>query len=152
LFLPIQAGAIFHAEYRSVTLEMLYTNCAGLAVHKQTVKVCWLTQASNGQSHQECRTSLTTTQELLKLSDWLREQGCTHVACEATGGYWNPLFNLLAGHVELLVGNAQPIKAVPGRKTDLTDAEWIAELLHHGLLTASFIPSGPQREVRELTR
>jgi len=133
-------------------MEILYTNCAGLDVHKKTVKACLLTQGSNGQSHKEFRTYLTTTEELLKLSDWLREQGCTHIAFEATGVYWKPVFNLLEGSFELLVVNAQHIKAVPGRKTDVKDAEWIADLLQHGLLKASFIPSGPQRELRELTR
>jgi transposase len=133
-------------------MEILYTNCAGLDVHKKTVKVCLLTQGSNGQSHKEFRTYVTTTEELLKLSDWLREQGCTHVAFEATGVYWKPIFNLLEDHFELLMVNAQHIKAVPGRKTDIKDAEWIADLLHHGLLKASFIPSGPQRELRDLTR
>jgi transposase len=133
-------------------MEILYTNCAGLDVHKKTVKVCLLTQGSNGQSHKEFRTYVTTTEELLKLSDWLREQGCTHVAFEATGVYWKPIFNLLEDHFELLMVNAQHIKAVPGRKTDIKDAEWIADLLLHGLLKASFIPSGPQRELRDLTR
>jgi transposase len=95
---------------------------------------------------------LTTTEELLKLGDWLKEQGCTHVAFEATGVYWKPVFNLLEGNFEVLVVNAQHIKAVPGRKTDIKDAEWIADLLQHGLLKASFIPSGPQRELRDLTR
>jgi len=97
-------------------MEILYTHCAGLDVHKKTVKVCLLTQGANEQPHKEFRTYLTTTQELLKLSDWLHEQGCTHVAFEATGGYWKPIFNLLEGHFELLVVNAQHIKAVPGRK------------------------------------
>jgi transposase len=133
-------------------MEILYTNCAGLDVHKKTVKACLLTQTSHGQRQKEFRTYLTTTEELLKLSDWLREQGCTHVAFEATGVYWKPVFNLLEGSFELLVVNAQHIKAVPGRKTDVKDAEWIADLLQHGLLKASFIPSGPQRELRDLTR
>jgi transposase len=133
-------------------MEILYTHCAGLDVHKKTVKVCLLTQGSTGQPHKEFRTYLTTTEEVLKLSDWLREQECTHVAFEATGVYWKPVFNLLEGHFELLVVNAQHIKAVPGRKTDVHDAEWIADLLRHGLLKASFIPSGPQRELRDLTR
>ena len=133
-------------------MEILYTRCAGLDVHKKTVKVCLLTQGSNGQPHKEFRTYMTTTEELLKLSDWLREQECTHVAFEATGVYWKPVFNLLEGSFELLVVNAQHIKAVPGRKTDVRDAEWIAELLRHGQLKASFIPSGPQRELRDLTR
>jgi transposase len=133
-------------------MEILYANCAGLDVHKKTVKVCVLTHASNGQTHKEFRTYFTTTEELLKLGDWLKEQGCTHIAFEATGVYWKPVFNLLEGSFEVLVVNAQHIKAVPGRKTDVKDAEWIADLLQHGLLKASFIPSGPQRELRDLTR
>jgi transposase len=108
-------------------MEILYTNCAGIDVHKQTVKVCLLTRTSDGQSHKEFRTYLTTTEELLQLGDWLKEHGCTHVAFEATGVYWNPVFNLLEGSFELLVVNAHHIKAVPGRKTDVKDAEWIAE-------------------------
>lgn len=133
-------------------MEILYTNCAGLDVHKKNVKVCLLKQVPNGQPHKEFRTYLTTTEELLKLSDWLKEQECTHVAFEATGVYWKPVFNLLEGCFELLVVNAQHIKKVPGRKTDATDAEWIADLLQHGLLNSSFIPSAPQRELRDLTR
>lgn len=133
-------------------MEILYTNCAGLDVHKKTVKVCVMTHASNGQLQKEFRTYFTTTEELLKLCDWLKEQGCTHIAFEATGVYWKPVFNLLEGCFEVLVVNAQHIKAVPGRKTDVKDAEWIADLLQHGLLKASFIPSGPQRELRDLTR
>lgn len=133
-------------------MEILYTNCAGLDVHKKTVKVCMLTQSSTSQPHKEFRTYFTTTEELLKLSDWLKEQGCTHVAFEATGVYWKPVFHLLEGSFEVLVVNAQHIKTVPGRKTDIKDAEWIADLLQHGLLKASFIPSGPQREMRDLTR
>ena len=133
-------------------MEILYTTCAGLDVHKKTVKVCLLTRTSHGQPHKEFRTYFTTTEELLKLGDWLKEQGCTHVAFEATGVYWKPVFNLLEGSFELLVVNAQHIKAVPGRKTDVKDAAWIADLLQHGLLKASFIPSGPQRELRDLTR
>jgi transposase len=133
-------------------MEILYTNCAGLDVHKKTVKVCLLIRTSDGQLHKEFRTYFTTTEELLQLGDWLKEQGCTHVAFEATGVYWKPVFNLLEGSFELLVVNAQHIKAVPGRKTDVKDAEWIADLLAHGLLKGSFIPSGPQRELRDLTR
>jgi transposase len=133
-------------------MEILYTNCAGLDVHKKTVKVCVMTHTSNGQLHKEFRTYFTTMEELLKLSDWLTERGCTHIAFEATGVYWKPVFNLLEGNFELLVVNAQHIKAVPGRKTDVKDAEWIADLLQHGLLKASFIPSHPQRELRDLTR
>src|SRR5690242_6384505 len=122
-------------------MEVLYTNGAGLDVHKKTIKVCLLTHPSSGpnQPHKAFRTYFTTTEELLKLSDWLKEQGCTHIAFEATGVYWKPVFNLLESGFEVLVVNAQPIKAVPGRKTDIKDAEWIADLLAHGLLKASFI-------------
>ena len=133
-------------------MDILYTNCAGLDVHKKTVTVCVLTQASTGQLQKQLRTYFTTAEELLKLSDWLTEQGCTHLAFEATGVYWKPVFNLLEGNFEVLVVNAQHIKAVPGRKTDVKDAEWIADLLQHGLLKASFIPSSPQRQLRDLTR
>jgi transposase len=103
-------------------MEILYTNCAGLDVHKKTVKVCLLTQGSNGQPHKEFRTYFTTTEELLNLSDWLKEQEVTHLAFEATGVYWKPVFNLLEGNFEILGVNAQHIKAVPGRKTDVKDA------------------------------
>ncbi len=136
----------------SSKMEVRYARCAGLDVHKQTVKVCLLIRQENGQIHKEFRTYGTTTQELLDLADWLKEQGCTHIALEATGVYWKPIYNLLEGGFELLVVNARHIKAVPGRKTDIRDAEWIADLLSHGLLRASFIPSAPQRELRELTR
>src|SRR5258708_1756653 len=133
-------------------MEILYTRCAGLDVHKKTVKVCMLIRQADGQPHKEFRTYGTTTRELLELADWLKEQGCTQVAMEGTGVYWKPVYNLLEGSFELLVVNAQHIKAVPGRKTDTKDAEWIADLLQHGLLKASFIPGAPQRELRELTR
>jgi len=133
-------------------MEILYARCAGFDVHKKTVRVCFLIRDEHGQSHKEFRTYGTTTEELLKLVDWLKEQGCTHVAMEGTGVYWKPVYNLLEGNFELLVVNAQHIKAVPGRKTDTKDAEWIADLLQHGLLKASFIPSAPQRELRDLTR
>jgi len=136
----------------SSEMEILYARCAGFDVHKKTVKVCLLLRQADGQLHKELRTYGTTTQELFTLSDWLKEQGCTHVAMEGTGVYWKPVYNLLEGNFSLLVVNAQHIKTVPGRKTDVKDAEWIANLLQHGLLKASFIPSAPQRELRELTR
>src|SRR6266568_10595 len=137
---------------RSVEMEILYANCAGLDVHKKTVKVCLLRRPSTGQPHKEFRTYLTTTEELLQLGDWLKEQGCTHVAFEATGVYWKPVFNLLESSFEVMVVNAQHIKQVPGRKTVVKDAQWIADLLQHGLLKASFIPEQPQRDLRELLR
>lgn len=133
-------------------MEILYPRCAGLDVHKKTVRVCVLSRDEQGKSHKEFRTYMTTTQDLLNLLDWLLEAGCSHVALEGTGVYWKPIYNLFEGQIEVLVVNAQHIKAVPGRKTDTKDAEWIADLLQHGLLKASFIPSAPQRELRELTR
>ena len=133
-------------------MEILYERCAGLDVHKKNVKVCFSSSSAGGQRQKETRTYLTMTENLLELRDWLKEQGCTHLAMEATGVYWKPIYNLLEGDFEILVVNARHMKAVPGRKTDVKDAEWIADLLAHGLLTASFIPSAPQRELRELTR
>lgn len=133
-------------------MEIFYARCAGLDVHKKTIRVCVLIRQEQGKSQKELRTYMTTTQDLLNLLDWLLEQGCTHVALEGTGVYWKPVYNLFEGQIEVLVVNAQHIKAVPGRKTDTKDAEWIADLLAHGLLKASFIPSAPQRELRDLTR
>jgi transposase len=133
-------------------MEVLYQHCAGLDVHKKNVKVCLITPGADGQLHKELRTYATTTQDLLQMHDWLHSQGCTHVAMESTGVYWKPIYNLFEGDFTLLVVNARHIKTVPGRKTDVKDAEWIADLLQHGLLHASFIPWAPQRELRDLTR
>jgi transposase len=133
-------------------MEILHTRCAGIDVHKKNVKVCLILIDEQGKRTKEIRTYLTMTHQLLELRDWLKEQGCTHIAFEATGVYWKPVFNLLEGDFEILVVNAHHMKAVPGRKTDVKDAEWIADLLQHGLLKASFIPSAPQRELRDLTR
>lgn len=133
-------------------MEILYPRCAGFDIHKKTVRVCALIQPENGKVSKEFRTYATTTADLLNLLDWLLQIGCSHVALEGTGVYWQPVYNLFEGQIEVLVVNAQHIKAVPGRKTDTKDAEWIADLLRHGLLKASFIPSAPQRELRELTR
>lgn len=133
-------------------MELVYERCCGLDVHKKMVMACLSIPDGKGQRSKEVRTFRTTTQELLLLRDWLVLNECTHVAMEATGVYWKPIYNLLEGAVELLVVNARHIKAVPGRKTDVRDAEWIADLLQHGLLTSSFIPDAPQRELRELTR
>lgn len=133
-------------------MEVLYPRCAGCDVHKKTVKVCLIVQEGKASPKKILRTYKTMTADLLEMRDWLAEQGCTHIAMEATGVYWRPIFNLLGADFALLVVNAHHIKAVPGRKTDVKDAEWIADLLRHGLLKASFIPSAPQRELRELTR
>lgn len=132
-------------------METLYTSCCGLDVHLKTVVACLL-KVVGQKVHKQVRVFKTMTQDILALSDWLQAEACTHVAMESTGVYWKPIYNLLEGHFELLVVNAQHMKTVPGRKTDVADAEWIADLLRHGLLRGSFIPDAPQREVRELTR
>ena len=133
-------------------MDMIYPRCCGLDVHKKTVVACLIMSTEGPEPVKEMRTFRTMTADLLALADWLQQAGCTHVAMESTGVYWRPVYNLLEGQFELLVVNAQHIKAVPGRKTDVKDAAWIAELLRHGLLRGSFIPSKPQRQLRELTR
>jgi len=133
-------------------MDVIYQRCCGLDVHKRTVTACLLTPKSEGGRNQETRTFGTMTDDLLALADWLAQAGCTNVAMEATGVYWKPVYNILEGQFETLVVNAYHVKAVPGRKTDVRDAEWIADLLQHGLLRGSFIPDRPQRELRELTR
>jgi transposase len=133
-------------------MEIVYERCCGLDIHKKRIVACLITQSAKKQRSKEIRTFRTVTSELLALQDWLREAGCTPIAMEATGVYWKPAFNVLEGQFELLVVNAHHIKAVPGRKTDIRDAEWIADLLQHGLLKSSFIPPTAQRELRDLTR
>ncbi len=133
-------------------MEILYPNCAGLDVHKKTVVACCLTMNEHGQKEKAIATFGTTTAELLKLSDWLTAKGVTHVALESTAEYWKPVWNILEGNFELVLVNAQHIKRMPGRKTDVQDAEWLADLLQHGLLVASFVPPVAQRERRDLTR
>jgi transposase len=133
-------------------MDVISTHCCGLDVHKRTVVACLITPGLGKKRNQEIRTFGTTTPELLQLADWLMVAGCTHVAMESTGVYWKPVFNLLESSFEVMVVNAQHIKAVPGRKTDVNDAEWIADLLQHGLLKASFIPNQDLRELREAIR
>jgi len=133
-------------------MEIVYAHCAGLDVHKKTVVVAIIVPDEAGGLRKEVRTFGTMTADLLALSDWLMTCGVTHVAIESTGEYWKPVYNILENNFEILLVNAQHIKAVPGRKTDVKDAEWIAELLRHGLLKASFVPPLGQRELRELTR
>lgn len=129
-------------------MRVVYERCCGLDVHKKTVVACVLTPEGK-----QLRAFSTMTQELLALADWLTEREVTHVAMESTGVFWKPIYNLLeALPFTLLVVNAQHFKAVPGRKTDVKDAEWLADLLGHGLLRGSFIPDRPQRELRELVR
>lgn len=133
-------------------MEILYRCCCGMDVHKKFVVACLLRIDEQGEETRHVQRFETYTEDLLRLSDWLTSSGCTHVAMESTGVYWKPIYNLLEGHLELLVVNAHHIKAVPGRKTDVKDSEWIAELLQHGLLKASFIPPQSQRDWRDLTR
>lgn len=133
-------------------MEKIYERCCGLDVHKKTVVACLRVPGARGRRTSEVRTFGTMTPELLALADWLLQAGCTHVAMESTGVYWKPVFNILEGVCEVLLVNAHHIKAVPGRKTDVKDCEWIAQLLEHGLLRASFIPPPPIRDLRDLTR
>jgi transposase len=133
-------------------MDVLYPHCAGLDVHKKTVVACVITPDATASWHKEIRSFGTMTADLLALSDWLQVSAVTHVAMESTGEYWRPIFNILEGNFDVLLVNAQHIKAVPGRKTDVKDAEWIADLLQHGLLRGSFIPPVAQRDLRDLTR
>jgi transposase len=133
-------------------VAVVYDRCCGLDVHQQTVVACLITPGPNGQPAKEVRTFGTMTADLLELADWLRAAACSQVAMESTGVYWKPIWNLLEDEFSLLLVNARHIKAVPGRKTDVRDCEWIADLLRHGLLHGSFVPDRPQRELRELTR
>ncbi len=133
-------------------MDPMFPRCCGLDVHKKTVVACLLTPGTGGRSRREKRVFSTMTDDLLAMIEWLKAAGCTHLAMESTGVYWKPIYNLCEGHFTLLVVNAQHMKALPGRKTDMSDAEWIAELLQHGLLRGSFIPPAFQRELRELTR
>jgi transposase len=133
-------------------MDVLYPRCAGLDVHKDTVVAC-VRVASDGAATIEVRTFDTTTPGLLALSAWLAEHGCTHVAMEATGVYWKPVWHILSdGDVTLILANAAHVNNVPGRKTDVADAQWLAELLAHGLIRASFVPEAPTQDMRALLR
>ena len=133
-------------------MDVLYPRCAGLDVHKDSV-VAAVRLAADGAVKTDIRTFDTTTPGLLSLSAWLTENGCTHVAMEATGVYWKPVWHILAdGDFTLILANAAHVKNVPGRKTDVADAAWLAELLAHGLIRASFVPEAPTQEMRALLR
>ena len=132
-------------------MEVLHPRCGGLDVHKDTVVAC-ARVAADGKVGQEVSTFETTTKGLLALSDWLSERQVTIVAMEATGVYWKPVWHVLEGTFELVLANAAHIKNVPGRKTDVNDATWIADLLAHGLIRASFVPPTSTQELRTLTR
>ena len=131
---------------------MIHPCCAGLDVHKKTVVACVRRLGQDGQVDSQVRTYRTMTADLIALADWLDAEGVSHVAMESTGVYWKPVFHLLEGRFEVLLVIAHPVKQVPGRKTDVKDAEWIARLLQFGLLKAGFIPPPPVRELRDLTR
>jgi transposase len=134
-------------------MERLIERCCGLDVHKATVSACVrVTPRPGGEVKQEVRTFATTTAELLALREWLTERAVTHVAMEATGVYWKPVYYLLENDFELLLVNPAHFKQVPGRKTDVADCVWLAQLLEHGLLRSSFVPPAPIRELRDLTR
>ena len=131
-------------------MEVLYPRCAGLDVHKDIIVAC--VRCVSPPAHHEVRSFDTTTAGLLALADWLGSHGCTHVAMEATGVYWKPVWHLLEDRFELVLANAQHVRNVPGRKTDVNDAMWIADLLAHGLIRSSFVPPAPIQELRDLTR
>ena len=136
-------------------MEVIFTYCAGLDVHKKTVMACRVTPDPTGQQVDglmELQEFGTMTVDLLALSDWLAAAGITHVAMESTGEYWKPLYNILEGDFTVFLVNAAHVKQVPGRKTDKADARWLAKLMRYGLLQASFIPPPPPRSARAMPR
>ncbi len=132
-------------------MELMFKRCAGLDVHQHSVVACTRI-VEDSKVTEEVRTFETTTKGLLELSGWLEEQGCSHVAMEATGVYWKPVWHVLEPSFELVLANAAHIKNVPGRKTDVNDATWIADLLAHGLIRGSFVPPTPVQDLRALMR
>lgn len=133
-------------------MEIVFRMCSGLDVHEKTVVACVILSLANGSVHKEKQTFATTLVGLQALRDWLRSKGVTHVTMESTGVYWKPVYNVLHEHFDVWVVNARHFRQVPGRKTDLNDAEWLAELMRFGLLERSFIPEEWQRDLRDLTR
>ena len=133
-------------------MEALVQRCCGLDVHQATVVACLVVGEEGKKLRRQVRTFGTVTRDLATLRDWLKSEGCTHVAMESTGVYWMPVYVALEGSFELVVGNATHIKNVPGRKTDVKDSEWIADLARNGLIRKSFVPPKPIRELRDLTR
>src|SRR5215217_5235650 len=132
-------------------MDVLYARCAGLDIHRDTIVAC-VRLAEAGRVSRLVETFATTTAELERLSEWLAGHGVTCIAMEATGGYWKPVWAVLAGDFELVLANAHHVKAVPGRKTDVNDATWLADLLAHGLIRPSFVPAMPEQGLRDLTR
>jgi transposase len=133
-------------------MEVLYPRCAGLDVHKDTVVACVRIAQADGKAVQEVKSFATTTTELCGLADWLNEHEVTHVVMEASGVYWKPVWHVLEETLELVLANAQHVKNVPGRKSDVNDAMWLADLLAHGLIRGSFVPPTHIQEVRDLSR
>lgn len=133
-------------------MEVVHTYCCGLDVHKNTVVACITVPGPGAKPRRETLTFGTTTNEIVRLAEWLNANGVTHVAMESSGSYWKPIWNILEPLFNLVLANARDVKAVPGRKTDVKDAEWLADLFRHGLLKGSFVPNREQRELRELTR
>jgi transposase len=133
-------------------MQALIERCCGLDVHQETVVACLMIGAPGVRPSKEVRTFRTVTRDLEALRDWLAAEGVTHVGMESTGVYWRPVYAVLEGHFDLIVGNARHIRNVPGRKTDVKDAEWIADLVRHGLIAKSFVPPRPLRELRDLLR
>lgn len=133
-------------------MEVLYERCCGLDVHKKTVVACLSIAGTRGKRDKTTRVFGTATRDLVELRDWLLTMGCTHVAMESTGFYWKSVYNVLEDHFQVTLANAQHVRGLPGRKTDVGDADWLADLLQHGLIRASFVPNRDQRELRELTR
>ena len=133
-------------------MEVLHPHCAGLDIHKDSVMAC-IRHMAEGKIATEVKSFLTTTRELMELSDWLSAEGATHIAMEATGVYWKPVWHILAdGEFELVLANAAHVKNVPGRKTDVKDAVWLADLMAHGLIRGSFVPDAPTQQMRDLLR
>src|SRR5262249_14326335 len=135
-----------------MTMDVIVSRGCGLDVHQATVVACLLTGKPGALPRKQVKTFSAMTGALLEMREWLKTADCTTVAMEATGVYWKPVYNILEGHFDLIVANARHIKAVPGRKTDVKDAEWIADLLRHGLLQPSYVPPPELRELRSLLR
>ncbi len=133
-------------------MEAIIERCCGIDVRKKTIVACLMVGKPDGKPQKTIKTFSTMTRELLACKDWLESEGCTYVAMESSGVYWKPVFNILEDSMEVILANARHIKNVPGRKTDVKDCEWIAQLLRHGLIKGSFIPPKPIRELRDLTR
>jgi len=133
-------------------MDAILERCCGIDVHKESLTACLLSGSLSGKPKVTIKTFSTMTNALLKLKDWLEQEGCTHIAIESTGVYWKPVFNILEDSLTVVLANARDIKNVPGHKTDVKDCQWIAQLLRCGLIKASFIPPKPIRELRDLTR